>query len=405
MVAAAGIYLGTSSTSKSTSSIVTTSSTSSSSTTSSSSSTSQTSSTTSSVASSSSSVASSSSSTTSSSSTSTVNQTAVDQALYATALSKGETTLVIYSSLTTSQFPALQAAFNALYPKISLQFTNQAPTTAITLISSQEQAQGYSADIAQFSYTTDYTLYQDKYIVPYVSPWISTFPASASSALDPLNMSTPTYALPTVFEYNTNLLKVPPTTLAQISSNLYKGQIIMLDPTTGTSATAYFGTLSNVLGNATVTSFLQALHTNVNPALTTSQTAVTSDVAAGQYSIGLVALLTDAIPDIQAGAPIGFINVPGVPVMIAYTNTAILTGTKAPDAAKLFIDFVTSPAGQLAIGNINTRFPINTNVQSTYNLATSLNQYAKGQTTYQDPDLHYFSVATEFQTEYTNIFG
>ena len=72
--------------------------------------------------------------------------------------------------------------------------------------------------------------------------------------------------------------------------------------------------------------------------------------------------------------------------MVAYTNSAILAGSKSPDAAKLFIDFVTSPAGQLAIGNINIRFPINTNVQSTYNLATALQQYLPGVPTYQDPD-------------------
>ena len=245
VVAAAGIYFSVSSTSKTTSSTVTTSSTSSTGTTSSSSSIAMTSTTSSSATSSS---ATSSSSSSTSTRTSTVNQTAVDQALYATALSKGETTLVIYSSLTTSQFPALQAAFNALYPKINLQFSNEAPTTGITLISSQEQAQGYSADVVQFSYSTIYTLYNDKYIIPYVSPFQSTFPASASSSIDPLNMSTPTYALPTVFEYNTNLLKVPPTTLSQITSTLYKGQIIMLDPTTGTSATAYFGSLSNCTG-------------------------------------------------------------------------------------------------------------------------------------------------------------
>lgn len=320
-------------------------------------------------------------------------------------MSAGQTTLVIYSSLTTSQFPALQAAFNALYPKITLQFTNQAPTTALTLISSQEQAQGYSADIAQFSYSTIYTLYQDKYIIPYVSPFESTFPASASSSIDPLNMSTPTYVLPTVFEYNTNLLKTPPTTLTQLSSTLYKGEIIMLDPTTGTSATSYFGTLSDLIGNSTVTSFLQALHTNDNPTLTTSQTAVTADVAAGQYAIGLVGLVTDAVPDIQQGAPIAFMNIANVPVMLVYTNTAILAGAKDPLAAKLFIDFCTSPAGQTAIGNIDVRFPINTNVNTKYNLATELQQFLPGQTTYQEPDSHYFSLATEYTNEYLNIFG
>ncbi len=312
---------------------------------------------------------------------------------------------MIYSSLTTSQFPSLQEAFNALYPKINLQFTNQAPTTAISTITSQEQAQGYSADIAQFSYSTIYTLYQDKYITPYVSPFESTFPASVSSLLDPLNMSTPTYVLPTVFEYNTQMIKDPPTTLSQLASSTYKGDVIMLDPTTGTSATAYFGTLSDLIGNATVTNFLEQLHTNVAPVLTTSQTTVTSDVASGEYGIGLVGLMTDALPDIQSGAPIGFLNITGLPVMLAYTNTAILAGAQHPDAAKLFIDFCTSPLGQAAIGNISIRFPVNTNVPTTYNLASSLKQYTPGQSTYQDPDAAYFNLATEYTNEYLNIFG
>jgi len=369
---------------------------------SSSSSSSSSTSTTSSISSSSKPISSSSTSSSSSSSTtSTASVTVNDTALYQAALKEGS--VVVYGSPTAQQFANITTAFNAVYPGITVQYTSYQPPQAVPLIESQLSANGYSADIAFQAATTVYPLEQQGYAVPYTSPYAVTFP---KAVLDPLNESTPIIQLAIGWTYNTAMIKPAnvPTTMAEVANSQFNGLVVMNDPTTGTAFTQYWASLENTLGNATVVSFLQSLKSTTNPVILPTTTSCANDVAAGFHAICLSAYMQEAAPDIQACSCMKFLNITGLPIMITPSNSMIIKNAQHPNAAKLLTDFMASPAGQTAWGNVDVRTPVNPNVNARWSFSSELASFDPGagpQVYFPTPGVA--SAATAWATTYKSL--
>jgi iron(III) transport system substrate-binding protein len=312
-------------------------------------------------------------STISSTSTSTVDP---DVALYQAALSEGS--VVVYGSPTAQQFANITAAFNAKYPNISVQYTSLQPPQAVPRINAElASSQGYSADIALQAATTVYPLEQSGDAMTYVSSYASAFP---KAVLDPLNMSTPVIEIALGWVYNTQMIAPAnvPTTMAQVANAQFNGEVVMNDPTTGTAFTQYWASLETVLGNSTVVSFLQALKSATNPTILPTTTSCATDVASGAHAICLAGYMQEAAPDIQGGAPEKFLNITGLPVMITPSSSMIIKNAQHPNAAKLLTDFMASPAGQTAWGNIDVRTPVSQTVTAKWTITSELASFYPG---------------------------
>jgi iron(III) transport system substrate-binding protein len=315
----------------------------------------------------------------SSSSTTSSTSTNPDAALYQAALSEGS--VVVYGSPTAVQFQNITAAFKAVYPGINVEYTSLQPPQAVPQVESEESAQGHSADVMLQAATTMYTLEPAgsvcSCVSPYVSSYVSGFP---KAVLDPLNQSTPIIELAFGWAYNTNMISAAnvPTTMAQVANAQFKGEVVMNDPTTGTAFTQYWASLAGVLGNSTVYGFLQALKNATAPVIVPTTTSCMNDVASGAYAICLGGYMQDAAPDIQQGAPLKFMNITGLPLMLTPSNAAILKNAQHPNAAKLLIDFMASPAGQAAWGNINVRTPVSQTVTAKWSLTSEIAAFYPG---------------------------
>ncbi len=319
-----------------------------------------------------------SSSTTSSSASKTSSTTTVnDSAVYQAALKEGGV-VVVYGSPNSPQFANITTAFKAAYPGMTVQYTSLQPPQAVPQVESELAAHGYSADVLLEAATTMYTLEPfDNIVAPYVSPYASGFP---SAVLDPLNQSTPVIELAFGWAYNTKMISPAnvPTTMAEVANSQFKGQVVMNDPTTGTAFTQYWASLANALGNSTVYTFLHNLKTAVNPTIVPTTTSCMNDVASGAYAICLGGYMQDAAPNIQAGAPMKFLNITGLPLMLTPSNAAILKGAQHPNGAKLLVDFMASPVGQTAWGNINVRTPVSQTVTAKWSLQSELQTFWPG---------------------------
>jgi iron(III) transport system substrate-binding protein len=298
-----------------------------------------------------------------------------DAALYQAALSEGS--VVIYGSPTAQQFANITTAFNAEYPGITVQYINLQPPQAIPRINSELSTQGHSADMALQAATAVYPLEQSGDALPYVSPYASQFP---HAVLDPLNQSTPVIELSLGWVYNTQLISAAnvPTTMDQVANAQFKGEVVMNDPTTGTAFTQYWASLANFLGNSTVYNFLNNLKTETNPTILPTTTSCATDVAGGAHAICLAAFMQEAAPDIQQGAPLKFLNITGLPLMIEPSNAMLVKNAQHPNAAKLLADFMASPAGQAAWGNIDVRTPVSQTVTAKWSLPAVIKNFNPG---------------------------
>jgi iron(III) transport system substrate-binding protein len=308
-----------------------------------------------------------------STSTSTVDP---DAALYQAALKEGS--VVIYGSPTAQQFASITTAFNAMYPGITVQYTSLQPPQAVPKINAElASTQGYSADIAFQAATTVYPLEQSGEAIAYVSSYSTSFP---KAVLDPLNMSTPIIELALGWVYNTQMIKPAnvPTTMAQVANAQFNGQVVMNDPTTGTAFTQYWASLETALGNATVVNFLKSLKSTTNPTILPTTTSCATDVASGAHAICLGAYMQEAAPDMQLSSPEKFLNITGLPLMITPSNSMLIKNAQHPNAAKLITDFMASPQGQVAWGNIDVRTPVNPNVTAKWSLTSELANFDPG---------------------------
>lgn len=298
-----------------------------------------------------------------------------EAALYQSALKEGS--LVIYGSPTAQQFANVTAAFNATYPGITVQYVPLQPPQAVPRINSELAAQNYSADIAFQAATAIYPLEQQGDAMAYVSPYASSFP---TAVLDPLNESTPIIEIALGWAYNTQMIQPAnvPTTMAQVANAQFKGEVVMNDPTTGTAFTQYWATLSTIMGNATIHDFLSSLKNTTSPTILPTTTSCAGDVGTGAHAICLGAYMQEVAPDAQAGQPLKFLNITGLPLLITPSNSMIIRNAHHPNAAKLFTDFMASPAGQVAWGNVNVRTPVTPDVAAKWSLNTELRSFDPG---------------------------
>ena len=115
-------------------------------------------------------------------------------------------------------------------------------------------------------------------------------------------------------------------------------------------------------GEPAVRAFLKGIRRNAGVNVFPGHTPIVSAVARGEVELGLInhyyfyrAIAKDA------QAPIGIVfldqNGAGAPVLIA--GLAILKEAKHPEAARQFVDFVLSEAGQKVFAEVNYEFPTN----------------------------------------------
>jgi iron(III) transport system substrate-binding protein len=320
---------------------------------------------------------SSSSSTTTSTSTASTN---ADAALYQAALKEGGV-VVVYGSPTAVQFQNITAAFKAEYPNMTVQYTSLQPPQAVPQLESELKAQGHSADLLLQAATTMYTLEPNGSVCSCISPYVSSYASGFPKAvLDPLNQSTPIIELAFGWAYNTNMISPAnvPTTMAEVANAQFKGEVVMNDPTTGTAFTQYWASLEGALGNSTVTTFLHDLKNATAPTVVPTTESCMNDVAQSKYAICLGGYMQDAAPDIQAGSPLKFLNITGLPLMLTPSNAAIVKNAQHPNAAKLLVDFMASPAGQTAWGNINVRTPVSQTVTAKWSLSSEIATFYPG---------------------------
>jgi ABC-type Fe3+ transport system substrate-binding protein len=145
--------------------------------------------------------------------------------------------------------------------------------------------------------------------------------------------------------YNTQLIppEHAPRNYQDLLNPRFKGKIVW-NPKSMTGAWGFISTVIKGMGDEQGMAYLRALAKQDVVPLPIAIRAVLDRVIAGEYAIGLEMNNTHAAISAAQGAPVKW--VPLNPVSETLQVTGVAKGAQHPNAAKLFIDFMTSKAGQ-----------------------------------------------------------
>ena len=127
-----------------------------------------------------------------------------------------------------------------------------------------------------------------------------------------------------------------PKTWADLANPIYKGQIAMPNPTMSNTGYGYVHSWIQKMGDEKAWAFLDKLHENVS-VYTNSSSTPCKYASTGEYVIGLSTDLTGPFLKTK-GAPIDLL-VPSDETAWDIESTAMVKGSKNPEAAKRMIDW------------------------------------------------------------------
>jgi iron(III) transport system substrate-binding protein len=147
--------------------------------------------------------------------------------------------------------------------------------------------------------------------------------------------------------YNTEIMakkKLPiPACWKDLVNPAYKGEIMLGNPNASGTAYLMLASVVQVMGEEEAFRYLRAVHPNVNQYARSGIGPMTA-VTRGETALGST-VLHGVINEIARGFPV----LPVLPcegVGYEIGSTAIIKGTRNPDAARKFVDFALSAAGQ-----------------------------------------------------------
>jgi iron(III) transport system substrate-binding protein len=174
-----------------------------------------------------------------------------------------------------------------------------------------------------------------------VLPWAQNFYLMSGG------MASGVYAGALGFSYNSDILAdkaiETPSCWKDLTDPKYRGLVQMANPNTSGTAFTTLATLVQLLGEEEAFQYLVELGKNISQ-FTTSCAAPVKAAARGETGIG-ISFIHDAVTQKHAGAPL-VIVAPCEGTGYEIGAVSIVRGASNLEAARLFVDFSLSPAGQ-----------------------------------------------------------
>src|SRR5580765_1522721 len=146
--------------------------------------------------------------------------------------------------------------------------------------------------------------------------------------------------------FNTSLIApgTEPRNLQALLDPKWRGRIAWAVSLSSSAATGFIGTVLDEMGEDKGIAYLKQLRAQRIAGLDVSARQVLDQVIAGEFAIALQIFNHHAVISAREGAPVKWI--PMEPATGVLSVVAIPKNAPHPNAAKLFEDFLVSPAGQ-----------------------------------------------------------
>lgn len=254
--------------------------------------------------------------------------------------------LTIYTSQVQADIDMLKGAFNKIYPKIDVTIYRDGTEKVLAKLRAEADAKSVQADVLFISDApTMETLKADKLIQPYKS--VNTGPIPREF-VESEGYYTGTKIINTGIAVNTTAKLPAPAMWKDLVKPDYKGKIVSPSPAYSGAAALNYTVFLNTMGYGV--DFLKGLKAN-NLTVVMANGDALNKVISGELPVGIV---TDNQVRVAKGkgSPIDLIY-PSDGAIPLTEPVAVVAGTKNPDTAKAFVDYVLSPDGQTLVVSQN----------------------------------------------------
>ncbi len=249
-----------------------------------------------------------------------------------------EGTLTLYTSQPNNDAQQTIDAFMAKYPDVQVTFVRDGTTKIMAKLQAELEAGSSPADLLLIADSvTMEDMARASRLMAYPEADVSAYDAAIQ---DPERMWFPTKMITTGIVYNTNA-PMKPASWNDLLKEEAKGQVAMPSPLT--SGAALIHTQAIVANLEQGWDYYEQLAANGAQA-SGGNGGVLQAVAGGEKLYGMIVEFLP-IREKAKGAPVEFVF-PTEGVSAISEPVAILAGTKNPQAAKAFVDFLISREGQ-----------------------------------------------------------
>ena len=265
---------------------------------------------------------------------------AQDKSLIAAAQKEGEvdwyTTLIINQAVLP-----IKAAFEKKYPGITLQYARDDDAPLGLKIYNEEKAGQVHGDVFD-GLDNMVGLQREGYVVPFKPANIADYP-------DELKQKDGYWTAYVLYVFapgiNTTMVSMDaaPKTYQDMLDPKWKGKMAW-NPNSVAGAIGFVGATLLSMGDEKGMTYLRALASQNIVNIPASSRAILDQVIAGEYPMGLMTFNNHSVISASKGAPSAWVKMQPMPV--ALNAISLMKGAQHPNAAKLLIDFITSPDGQ-----------------------------------------------------------
>jgi iron(III) transport system substrate-binding protein len=254
---------------------------------------------------------------------------------------QAKTELLVYTAIEADQIKVYQEAFQKDHPEIELKFVRDS-TGIVTAKLLAEKAQPRADVVWGLAATSLMLLDKEKMLMPYAPKGVEALkPHMYDSNRPPhwvgMDLWSSAMCFNTVEAAKKNLPK--PTSWADLTNPVYKGQITMPHPASSGTGYLMVSAWLQMMGEQKGWEYMDALHQNIG-VYTHSGSKPCKQAGAGEYAIGL-SFEYRANKTKKEGAPIDIV-LPREGLGWDMEATAILAATKKPEAAKVLADWAAS---------------------------------------------------------------
>jgi len=262
--------------------------------------------------------------------------------LYPKAQQEGE--VILYTSHDVEDVVAIFDAFRKQFPGIKTNYWQARAADVISRVMMEFQAGQASLDVI---------MGQSAAAISKAAGAVMPYKLVQDDALI---LSDP--SLPVVFlqvqalAYNKEKLKGEdvPKKLEDVINAKYKGAVALDDPMRGSGMSIQLATLKEYWkDDARWTRFVKGLK-DLNVPVHRSTGAMFRLLVSGEYSLALPAYLEDIIDDREKGGIIDYVK--SDPPIVSRQYAAIYAKSPHPNAAKLLVEWMVSPAGQTVLDSV-----------------------------------------------------